>query len=230
MTYHKIFYFLTFIILIFLFSSCIDIENSIVLNKDGSGTESVVMQYSKSIIDIIHENIDYKRKHKEEYSSDSLTVENELINQIQEKYKDVDGLKLEEVSVNNNEDSSITVKFKDSFDNIEKKVEIIDTKDTTENKIFGKTIYDVSFKKESGKIFFSYDTHFEYPNGKDKFLIKFAALLFKNKKMKVKYTFPFKIINSNALTTDGNTLYWEYNMDKLMEGTQIININVEMEE
>lgn len=210
-----------------IISSCITIERNIVINEDGSGKEASTVTYERAFFDFLVSSAMAFDSVNGKSLVDSIFNENTYAGEIRDKYKKTDGITLKDVKAKFNPDSSLTLKINYSFEKIDKLASAFQTfEDTQGNLGIGKT--EILFKKDGKKIHFRY----KYSPGEDadssKSLKNSLSGFFKEQKMIFNITFPYTVKSSNAHKTSGKTLTWEFEMDKMMSDTNLIDMKAEL--
>jgi hypothetical protein len=218
---------LSIILMIFVFSSCISIERAIKINEDGSGTETMTIKYTKDFFDFMRSTAMAFDSVKGKSIIDSLMSEDLFSSELKDKYKKIDGITLKNIKAKYNTDSSMTLKVNYAFDKIERLEQSVQTLGQ-EDETFGKGKTEILFKKDSKKILFSYKYNMNDQSDSNKSLRNSMASFFKDQKMTFNITFPYKIISSNATKTNGKTLTWEFDMDKMMSDGKTVDLEAEM--
>jgi hypothetical protein len=215
------------ILMLFIFSSCISIERAIKINDDGSGKEVMTVQYTKDFFDFLRSTAMAFDSVKGKSIADSLFNEDLFAGEIKDKYKKIDGITLKDIKSKFNPDSSLTLKINYTFDNIERLSQTLNSLDKDESS-FGKGKTEILFKSEGKKIIFKYKYEIESQNDSSKSLRNSLAVFFKDQKMTFNITFPHSIKSSNAIKTNGKTLTWEFEMDKMMTEGKAIDMEAEI--
>jgi hypothetical protein len=211
----------------FIFSSCISIERAIKINEDGSGSEVMTVHYEKDFFDFMRSTAMAFDTINGKYLMDSLLKEELFSKELKDKYKKIDGITLKDVKSKYNADSSMTLKVKYNFDKIERLAQSIQTIGQESNSM-GKGKSDIIFKKDKKKILFSYKYEMGDQSDSNRSLKNSMAGFFKDQKMTFNITFPYKIVSSNAVKTNGKTLSWEFDMDKMISEGKVVDLEVEM--
>jgi len=218
---------LPFFLLMFAFSSCISIERTIKINDDGSGKETTTIVYSKAFFDFMIGSANAFDSVKGSSIIDSIYNEKNYSDEIKEKYKDIKGIKLNEVKSKLNPDSSLTLKIKYSFDKIENITSNFRALEEEQGDFSnGKT--EISFKKDGKKYNFRYKYNASEESDSAKSIRNSLSGFFSGQKMIFNITFPYNISKSNASKTNGKTLSWEFDMDKMMSDMNIIDLKAEL--
>jgi hypothetical protein len=210
-----------------IISSCISIERTIKINKDGSGKELLTAHYSREFFEFLISTAMSFDSVKGKTLVDSIYSEETFTKEIKDKYKKINGIKLISTKTRINPDSSMNVYIDYTFDNIDKLSETFKSLEKEDN-TFGKSKTEISFKKKGKKYLFNYN--FERVNEGDtnKSMNNSLAPFFKDQKMTFNITFPFNITSSNAMKTNGKTLIWEFPMDKMITDTNKFIMEAEM--
>lgn len=218
---------LPFMLMLFLFSSCISIERAIKINDDGSGKEIMTVHYTKDFFDFIKTTAMAFDSVNGKSIADSLCNEDIFANEMKDKYKKIDGITLKEIKSKFNPDSSLTLKMNYTFDNIEKLSQTLNSLDMDESSL-GKGKTKIIYKKEEKRILFKYIYEINNQNDSNQSIKNTLSDFFKDQKMTFNITFPHSIKSSNANKTNGRTLTWEFDMGKMMTEGKVINMEAEM--
>ncbi|MDQ3019449.1 MAG: hypothetical protein M3R36_02605 [Bacteroidota bacterium] len=200
-----------------VFCSCLSINRSIKLNKDGSGQETIKIIFSKEFYTIMSTmTLIMDSTRKQEYL-DSLYNDQIFIGKVKDEYDSIPGVKVADVTSERNSDSSNTFKIKYDFDNIQSigkaMSNINDKKDDYE--------ISVTWLKEEGNVVFNYN--YKEPSINDSIsndslteqMKKGMSTMFDGASMHFEIEFPYEVISSNATSASGNTLIWIYTMSDL---------------
>ncbi len=224
---HKSVIILPILLMVFIFSSCISIERAIKINEDGSGSEVMTIYYSKDFFDFMKSAAMAFDSVKGNSIMDSLLSEDLFSNELKDKYKKIDGITLKDIKSKYNSDSSMTMKVNYNFDNVKRLEQSGQTLNSDEG-TFGKGKTEIIYKKELNKILFSYKYEMASESDTSNSMRNSMSAFFKDQKMKFNITFPYKIKSSNATKTNGKTLTWEFDMDKMMSSGSVVDLEVEM--
>jgi hypothetical protein len=218
---------LLLIFMIFIFSSCITIERNIKINEDSSGKETTTVTYGKAFFDFLISSAVSFDSVKGKSMIDSIYSEDVFVNEMKDKYNKISGVKLKDVKAKMNPDSSLTLKVNYTFEKIEKLSSTFQAIEENQGN-FGDGKTEISFKKDGKKFNFRYKYKVDEETDSSKSLKNSLSGFFTGQKMIFNITFPYSIKSSNATKTNGKTLTWEFDMDKMMSDMNIIDLKVEM--
>lgn len=218
------------ILMVFVFSSCISIERTIKLEDDGSGNEITTLRYGRDFFDYMKSlisSIDSSKGNNFKNVFDSILNTNLQSSKMKEEYKKLEGITVNSVNSKYMPDSSLVIKIDYNFDNIIKltKSHLI-LNEGIKSYENGKT--EIVFKKDGKKIFFHYKYDMGSVSDSTKSIRNTLAPFFKDQKMIFNITFPYSIVNSNAIKTHGKTLIWEYDMEKMLSEGFSVNLKAEI--
>lgn len=214
------------------FSSCISFKRDIVLNKDGSGTEHLVITFEKLFYEMISSMTAFMDPSRKEGFLDSLYNDEIFMKENLDKYDSIPGFKLLEFSSVTNQDSSKSFTFKYEFDSVYKIGKSISAVKAQDNKLPDASI---SFdKSDLGNIKFRFeyinklyqdtnvmDTN-ETTDSLTAEMMKGMAEMFEGGKMEIAIEFPYDIVSSNADSTSGRKLFWNSSMKNLIMNEEIL--------
>lgn len=221
---YPVIFILAIVLITLIFSSCISIERVIKINKNGSGNEELTIQYGKDFFDLLITSLQEFDSTKGKAIADSIYKKDFFSDKIKGNFKGKPGIKLNDVFVNINSDSSLFLKINYNFDSLKKLDGSLQSIiDENESMTEGKT--SIIFDKNSDKIIFRYKYESDNSADTNRSLRNAFASFFKDQKIIYTITFPFKIVKSNATRTNGQTLTWEYDLEKLM----LSGINFDLE-
>ena len=215
-------------ILLFLslnLTSCINITRNIKVNKDGSGSENMMLEFDKTFFDIMVSFATMGDSINANAIRDSLYDDEDFISGIKEKLVGIPGLTLENIYSVTNADSSKTIFASYAFDNVDKLgISISDDSD----QLLSEKI-EVKYTDRGNDILFTY-TELEDPentNGEDSTytaIIDGIAELFKGKQAVYSFEFDYDVISSNATTQDGRKLTWIVPLDEKMRNREKLHL------
>jgi hypothetical protein len=214
-------------IMVFIFSSCISIERAIKINEDGSGSEVMTIHYAKDFFALMKSTALAFDSVKGSSMMDSLLSEDLFANEMKGKYKKMEGITLKDIKAKYNSDSSMNIKVSYKFDNIKRLEQSLQTLGD-EGETFGTGKTQILYKKDANKILFSYKYELGSVNDTNKSIRNSMSAFFKDQKMTFNISFPYKIKTSNATNTNGKTLTWIFNMDKMMTEGIAVDLEAEM--
>ena len=227
----KNFIFLKLLSIIFvaiIFSSCISIERTIRINEDGSGKELLTVHYKKEFFDFLISASMAFDSVKGKDIIDSIYNEDTFTKDIKKNYKKINGITLKDVRAKMNPDSSMNLYIDYTFENIEKLSETLRSIEKKDENSFGNSKTEISFKKSGKKYLFNYNFQKVDQGDTNSSMSNSFSAFFKDQKMTFNITFPYNITSSNALKTNGKTLTWEFDMDKMMTDTTKFIMEAEM--
>jgi hypothetical protein len=211
----------TFIAILLFFSlnltSCINIARNVKVNKDGSGSENLIIDFDKTFFDIMVAFATFSDSSNADAIRDSLYNDNDFIRGINTKLSGVPGITLNDIYSTTNPDSSKTIFASYTFDNINALG--ISFNDNSGQLMSNNII--VEYKDEGETIKFTYteikptsvenqnDTSSSNPLG-------VVAELFRGKQAVYNIEFDYDIISSNATSTDGRKLTWIIPLEETM--------------
>lgn len=229
-------------------SGCFEIEQSIELNKDMSGTADLKMavDFEPMIVimatmqkqmegkegppteeELAKARADFKAKNEAENSEDDMPS-------IEEANKELpEGVELLDMNLQEGE-TSVETKFKFKFDHLKKLVNLKLPSKAEEQEQGGDGIMDSPFENleliDEGKTFTirskpsnpadSVEKQMEEQGApSDPEMEKMMEDAFKNLRFAWKIKAPFEVVSHNATRVEGDTLIWEYDMErfKMME-------------
>lgn len=212
---------LAFIAILLFFSlnltSCINIVRNIKVNKDGSGSENIVLDFDKTFFDVMVAFATMADSTNADAVRDSLYDDNDFIIGIKEKLTSIPGLELKDIYSQTNSDSSKTIYASYNFETIN----TLGISLTNESGQVLSSNIIVEYKDEGETIKFSYTELKPAPeeNPGDtsyKSMIEGIAALFKGKQAVFNIEFDYDVISSNADSSDGRKLTWNIPLDEKM--------------
>ncbi|MCX6166238.1 MAG: hypothetical protein NTU73_15485, partial [Ignavibacteriae bacterium] len=219
---------LSVIFIAILFSSCISIERTIRINEDGSGKEMITIHYKKEFFDFLKSTAFAFDSVKGKDIIDSIYNEETYTKDIKKNYKKINGITLKDVKTKMNPDSSMNLYVDYTFENIEKLSETLQSIEKKDENTLGNSKTEISFKKSGKKYLFNYNFQKIDRGDTNSSMNNSFAAFFKDQKMTYHITFPFNITSTNAMKTNGKTLTWEFDMDKMMTDTTKMIMEAEM--
>ena len=215
-------------ILLFLslnLTSCINITRNIKVNKDGSGSENMMLEFDKTFFDIMVSFATMGDSINANAIRDSLYDDEDFISGIKEKLVGIPGLTLENIYSVTNADSSKTIFASYAFDNVDKLgISISDDSD----QLLSEKI-EVKYTDRGNDILFTY-TELEDPentNGEDSTytaIIDGIEQLSQGKQAVYSFEFDYDVISSNATTQDGRKLTWIVPLDEKMRNREKLHL------
>jgi hypothetical protein len=215
---------IVFLILSLNFSSCISVSRNIKVNKDGSGSEFVIVNFDKTFFDIMTSLATISDSSKTSQVRDSLYNDDDFVRSFKEKLAAIPGLTLKEIYSSTNPDSSKTMYVSYDFDRIGLlAISIGDNK----NEVISEDI-TVTYEDLGDKIQFSYNQRDpESEVEKDSTyasIMEGVAETFKGKEAVYNIEFSYDIESTNAQIRDGRLLKWSYPMDELILNGNKVNL------
>lgn len=212
--------------LIFSFSSCISFKRDIVINKDGSGTEHLVITFEKLFYVMISSMTAFMDSSRQEGFLDSLYNDEIFMKENLDKYDSVPGFNLLEFSSVTNSDSSKSFTFKYEFDSVYKIGKSVSAIKAQDSKLPDATIIFDNSDKENVIFRFDYSNRFYQDTGAvytdastDSLtaeMMKGMAEMFEGGSIEIAIEFPYNIVSSNADSTYGKKLFWNSSMKNLI--------------
>lgn len=217
---------------IFTFSSCISFKRDIVLNKDGSGTEHLVITFQKLFYDMISSMTAFMEPSRQEGYLDSLYSDDIFMKENLDKYDSVPGFKLLEYSSSTNPDSSKSFTFKYEFDSVYKIGKSVSAIKAQDSKLPDATITFDNSDKENVIFRFDYSNKF-YTDTNEAVtdasadsltaeMVKGMAEMFEGGIIEITIEFPYDIISTNADSSSGRKLYWNSSMKNLIMNEELL--------
>ena len=207
-------------ILLFLsinLTSCINIVRNIKVEKDGSGSENIILDFDKTFFDVMIAFATMTDSSNYEEVRDSLYNDEDFVKGIKDKLVNVPGLELKDIYSMTNPDSSKTIYASYTFDKID--ILGISISDKSPDALANNVI--VEYKDMGENIKFTY-TEVEEQLDHDPNDTTYANLLegiaemFKGKEAVYNIEFDYDIVSSNATTTEGRKLTWRIPLDEKM--------------
>lgn len=198
-------------------TSCISISRNIKVNKDGSGSEYVILNFDKSFFDIMTAFATIGDSSKVLEVRDSLYNDDDFISDFKQKLSNVDGLTLKEIYSSTNPDSSKTMYISYDFDKID--LLGISMGSSKDEVMTGKVT--VFYEDQGENVKFSYlqeDTRERETESDSTYddLMMQVAEMFKGKEAVYNIEFSYDVLSSNAQLQDVRLLKWIYQMDELV--------------
>lgn len=207
-------------ILLFLslnLTSCINIVRNIKVDKDGSGSENIILDFDKTFFDVMIAFATMTDSSNYEEVRDSLYNDEDFVKGIKDKLVNVPGLELKDIYSMTNPDSSKTIYASYTFDKIDilgisisdESPDALTNNVTVEYKDMGETIKFTYTEAEKQLDDDPNDS--TYAN-----LLEGIAEMFKGKEAVYNIEFDYDIVSSNATTTEGRKLTWRIPLDEKM--------------
>jgi len=216
----KNFFLLTVLILSSLiFSSCISINRNISVNKDGSGSEIMTIKFNKMFYEMMASMSSLMDSTRRQGYLDSLYSDKIFVDKTKEKYDSTQGIKLIDIYSFKDPDSSNSFVIKYEFDSLVKigsSLDNINSSGDTSDKT------NVTYNKEGNDILFNYIYEESMPQGaqtNDSLtaeMRKGMSELFKGGNFTFEIQFPYEVISSNAKSSEGNKLMWDFSISDMM--------------
>ncbi|MBK8983833.1 MAG: hypothetical protein IPM38_16330 [Ignavibacteria bacterium] len=216
----------------FLMSSCISINRSIKINRDGSGKEILKITFMKEFYDVMASMSTLMDSTRRDGFLDSLYSDEVFENKTAENYDTIAGLKLIDLSSTTNSDSSKTFLVDYDFDNISK----IGSSLSHINENDDKYVTDVSLKENGDKVYFLYeyrlkDSILATENSSDSLALDMKtsmSKMFEGGNFSFEVELPYNVISSNSNNRSGNILKWDFPMTDVILSDKI-RLEAEME-
>lgn len=147
---------------------------------------------------------------------DSLYNDDIFINKTRGEYDSAEGITVTDIFSQRDSDSSNALTIKFDFDSVKKIGYSFNKMSESKGKVF------VNWEKEGGNISFRYDYSDSIPEGiygNDSLtaLMKNSLTeMFGSGKMHFEIDFPYEIISSNATSSEGSNLTWDYNISDII--------------
>lgn len=198
-------------------TSCINISRNIKVNKDGSGSEFVTLNFDKTFFDLMTSFATMADSSLMQEVKDSLYNDEDFISDFKQKLSNVPGLTLQEIYSITNADSSKTMFIRYDFDRIDLLGIALGT---SSNATLSENV-TVTYEDQGENVKFSYLQKDEREMGTESDstysdLMTGVAELFKGKEAVFNIEFSYDVISSNAQSTDGRTLKWIFQMDEMI--------------
>ncbi|HLT23968.1 MAG TPA: hypothetical protein VK004_02485 [Ignavibacteria bacterium] len=198
-------------------TSCINITRNIKVNKDGSGSEFVILNFDKTFFDVMMAFATIGDSSRVIEVRDSLYNDDDFISDFKQKLSNVDGLVLKEIYSTTNEDSSKTMYIRYDFDRID--LLGISMGSSRDEVLSGKVT--VLYEDQGENLKFSYlqeDSREQETENDSTYanLMEGVAEMFKGKEAVYNIEFSYEVLSSNAQLQDGRLLKWVYQMDDMV--------------
>ncbi len=198
-------------------TSCINITRNIKVNKDGSGSEFVILNFDKTFFDVMMAFATIGDSSRVIEVRDSLYNDDDFISDFKQKLSNVDGLVLKEIYSTTNEDSSKTMYIRYDFDRID--LLGISMGSSRDEVLSGKVT--VLYEDQGENLKFSYlqeDSREQETENDSTYanLMEGVAEMFKGKEAVYNIEFSYDVLSSNAQLQDGRLLKWVYQMDDMV--------------
>lgn len=182
---------------VILFSSCVDITRNIVVNKDGSGKETMDINISSDFFKMMRGLMALDTTKKTDVYNDSL-----IISEIKKNFKGNDLISLGDIKSTLLPDSSKNLLVDYSFKDLSALASALDGDDVSSSK-------SKIYMKEQGNIIkFYYEMANEDTEKDENSMSELNTKMFENKQFTLSIDFPYDVISSNATTQSGRKLTW----------------------
>ena len=194
-------------------TSCISFTRNIKVNKDGSGSEVIIITYSKTFMDIIISLGTMSDSTRVDEVRDSIYNDDNFIIKSRDKYNELEGITITGITSVTNPDSSKTMTISYDFLNI---TDITRTMEPEGDRP-GASNSTVTYVDEGDHINFRMAIEKEKQDdaGQDTSytsLQEAIGKLFEGEELIFNFDFDYDVISSNATSQDGRSLIWVYNM------------------
>jgi len=219
MRVYKNFFLLIVLILSSLFSSCISINRNISVNKDGSGSEIMTIKFDKIFYQMMASMSSLMDSTRRQGYLDSLYSDEIFVDKTKEEYDSTSGIKLIDIYSLKDPDSSNSFVIKYDFDSLIKIGSSLNNINSSGNK---EDISTVIYNKEGNDILFNYIYEEAKPQGAETNdsltaeMRKGMSELFKGGNFTFEIQFPYEVISSNANSSEGNKLHWDFSISDMM--------------
>ena len=222
-----LFYFIVLPAIAFTLSSCLSLKREIKVSRDGSGNETMTIKFDKVFYDIMGSFSSIMDSVKSADFMDSLYKDEDFISKTKSRYDSTPGVRLLEIYSHKNEDLSNSFVIKYEFDSLKRlKSAVMNKFDKPEN---DNSETEIIYDKSDGKVNFRYI----YSNTKQEntgdnsdtlstAVSKDIMELFKDGEVLFEIEFPYEIISSNAVQTEGKKLIWKYSLSETMSADKMI--------
>lgn len=213
------------ILLTFVFSSCISVERTIKLNRDGSGEEVLKMIYQKEFYNMLGTfTMMFDSSGSQSNLMDSMYNATSELSKLRGSFESTEGLKLIESYSKIQPDSSNLVYVNYTFDSVYKIGESM-------NKVsddFEDQPAKITYGSEDGNMVFRY--LYESPDtGSDPSadslktqMMSGMASMFQNGKFRFELNSPYDVVSSNATFQDGRNLVWDLPLSEIITSNKLL--------
>ncbi len=209
-----------------IFSSCLSVDRKIIINKDGSGEETLKITFLKEFYTAIGSMATLMDSTRRQGFLDSLYSDEIFMSKTRSQYDSIIGIKVIDLFATKNVDSSKSFTIKYQFDSIKKIGSALgslknDNNDNNKSNSHKDPEANVKFSKEDNNIVFSYVFEQQPPEGMpandstSENMKKGMSELFRGGVINFEIDFPYEIISSNATSSAGNRLIWNYPLSKV---------------
>jgi len=202
-----------------IFSSCISINRNISVNKDGSGSEIMTIKFNKVFYEMMVSMSSLMDSTRRQGYLDSLYSDEIFVDKTKDKYDSTQGIKLIDIYSFKDPDSSNSFVIKYEFDSLIKigsSLNNISSSGDTEDKMI------VIYNREGNDILFNYIYEEATPQDaqtNDSLtaeMRKSMSELFKGGNFTFEIQFPYEVISTNAQSSEGNKLKWDFPISDMM--------------
>lgn len=197
--------------------SCLSVDRHIKINSNGSGEEVMKITFLKEFYAMISSMSSIMDSTRRQGFLDSLYSDQIFLDKTRNSYDTIPGIKLIEMFATKNPDSSNSFTIKYEFDSIKKIGQSMgQLKDSND-----KSTTLVELDKNGGDVKFLYLYEQEMPAevpANDSLMSemrKGMAAMFGSGNINIRIEFPYEVISSNATSTEGNTLIWNYPISEI---------------
>jgi len=187
--------------------SCLNVERTVIINKDGSGSEVIYLQIKRQFFKMMTGIMQGFDSTKGENFSDSIYNFDSFGKEVKDEFEGTGGRTLRNYTSVTNPDSSRTYRMEFDFR---------DLKGFGETKKKG-TGGDITAKMEekNGKVFFTMTFSTKDKNDSSGNDTQNLAALMKGGKLVYNFSFPYKVESSNSTSVLDNIYTWEYDLEKI---------------
>ena len=192
-------------------TSCLNIVRDIKINSDGSGKETLTIEFGSDFMGMLVAFASIGDSTNEQEIIDSLYNDEIFIQETKEKYSNMPGITLLDIFSTTNPDSSKTMKVIYLFDDIS----VIGSSFKMEGENLPESNTTVTYEEIGNEIYFKFfyeskedDVTVETDSTDTNYKESFAQF-FEGDKLVYNLEFDYDIISSNANNTDGRKLTWE---------------------
>lgn len=203
-----------------LFSSCVDMTRNIVINKDGTGKESLSINISKKFFVMMQSLAELDTTKKTNVYDDD-----KIISDIRENFDESTNAKAVNISSVLNADSSKTLLVDYTFTNLPALAMAFDDKGGSESPENS----EIYMKEQNGVIKFYYELKNDpVIQTDDTTNSAFTKKMFEGKMFIMNIEFPYDVISSNATSQEGRKLTWSIPMNDVVKKGEIRTFEAEL--
>lgn len=201
------------LLLLLSINSCIDLTQNIVINADGSGSETSTITFDKEFMDMITAfAVSFDSTRRTEII-DSIYDNENFIDDMRDDFDSVPGITLTNMSAQTNPDSSKTIYFSYDFANISAMQNLFNSRDASETMNSTVTyteqgdnmIFKITYSKLDDASTDTTGTALKNEIGK----------LFQNDMYNTTVTFPYPVVSTNGQLDGNNKVTWNVPMESL---------------